>query len=292
MNKPMNFRTIDAPICKLGEGPTFDPHSQTAWWFDILQQKLFEYRLADEKLTQHDLPFTASALARIDAERQLLHTDKGLYIRNINTGELSFHLALEADRPDLRCNDARVHPSGAFWLGTMGWNAETGAGSIYHYRAGELRRLYEDISISNAICFSSDGATAYYADTGRGKVMRVAVDPQNGLPTAEPELFLNEFPAGAGPDGAVIDDEGNIWIALWGGSQVAGYTPRGEALNSIPLPASQPSCPAFIGPDARQMLVTSAAVDVDKSDQKDQSGKIFIVDLPFKGRFDPDVLIG
>src|SRR5690606_40431506 len=79
---------------------------------------------------------------------------------------------------------------------------------------------------------------------------------------------LHTFPTRRSSD---LDDEGNIWIALWGGSQVAGYTPRGEALNSIPLPASQPSCPAFIGPDARQMLVTSAAVDVDKSDQKDQS---------------------
>lgn len=292
MNKPMSFRTIDASTCELGEGPTFDPHNQTAWWFDILQQKLFEYRLNDNQIKQHDLPFTASALARIDAERQLLHTETGLYIRNINTGELSLHLALEADRPDLRCNDARVHPSGAFWLGTMGWNAETGAGSIYHYRAGELRLLYSDISISNAICFSPDGATAYFADTGRRKVMRVAVDPQNGLPIGEPELYLNEFPAGASPDGAVIDDQGNIWIALWGGSQIAGYTPQGEMLTSIVLPASQPSCPAFIGPDARQMLVTSAAVGIDKTEQEDQSGKTFIVDLPFKGRFEPDVLIG
>ena len=30
--------------CSLGEGPTYDAGSDTAWWFDILARRLFETR--------------------------------------------------------------------------------------------------------------------------------------------------------------------------------------------------------------------------------------------------------
>ena len=68
----------------------------------------------------HDLPFMASAIATIDAERQLIVAEDGLYVRDVKTGALTLHTALEADNPLTRSNDSRVHPSGAFWIGTMG----------------------------------------------------------------------------------------------------------------------------------------------------------------------------
>lgn len=282
---------LNAPLCKLGEGPVYDPHTDTVWWFDILQSKLCEYQFQSGVSRQHDLPFAASALARVDEYRQLLFTERGLYLRDVATGDLSLHCEVEADNRLTRSNDARVHPSGAFWLGTMGWQAEQGAGAIYWYFKGELRKLYGNITISNAICFSPDGTVGYFADTALRQVMRVPLDPENGLPVGEPELFLNDFPAG-NPDGAVVDADGNFWVALWGGSQIAGYAPDGSFLRSIALPVSQPSCPAFIGKTASQMLVTSAWVGLDDTArQQKPAGAIFIMDLPFKGRFEPDVKI-
>ena len=282
---------LNAPLCKLGEGPVYDPHTDTAWWFDILQSKLCEYQFQSGVSRQHDLPFAASALARVDEYRQLLFTERGLYLRDVATGDLSLHCEVEADNRLTRSNDARVHPSGAFWLGTMGWQAEQGAGAIYWYFKGELRKLYGNITISNAICFSPDGTVGYFADTALRQVMRVPLDPENGLPVGEPKLFLNDFPAG-NPDGAVVDADGNFWVALWGGSQIAGYAPDGSFLRSIALPVSQPSCPAFIGKTASQMLVTSAWVGLDDAArQQEPSGAIFIMDLPFQGRFEPDVKI-
>ncbi|HWD12280.1 SMP-30/gluconolactonase/LRE family protein [Pseudochrobactrum sp. sp1633] len=282
---------LNAPLCKLGEGPVYDPHTDTVWWFDILQSKLCEYQFQSGVSRQHDLPFPASALARVDAHRQLLFTERGLYLRDVATGDLSLHCEIEADNNLTRSNDARVHPSGAFWLGTMGWQAEQGAGAIYWYFKGELRKLYDNITISNAICFSPDGTVGYFADTALRQVMRVLLDPANGVPVGEPELFLNDFPAG-NPDGAVVDADGNFWVALWGGSQIAGYAPDGRFLRSISLPVSQPSCPAFICKTANQMLVTSAWVGLDDvARQQERAGATFIMDLPFQGRFEPDVKI-
>jgi len=283
---------LDVPLCRLGEGPTYDPHTDTAWWFDILNAKLWGYQFGSGVSRQYDLPFAASALARVDGHTQLVFTERGLYLRDVTTGDLSLHLELEADNPVTRSNDARVHPSGAFWLGTMGWQAEPEAGAIYWYYKGALRKIFDKITISNAICFSPDGAVGYFADTALRRIMRVPLDPANGLPVGEASVFLTAFSAG-NPDGAIVDAEGNFWVALWGGSQIAGYAPDGSFLRSIALPVSQPSCPAFVGKDANQMLVTSAWLGMDEAARQQQpAGATFVLDLPFKGKFEPDVKIG
>ena len=97
------------------------------------------------------------------------------------TAVLTLHVALEADNAATRSNDGRVHPSGALWIGTMGRKAEKGAGAIYHFGGGELRRLYAGISIPNAICFSPDGATAYFTDTREAILYRVTDRSANAL---------------------------------------------------------------------------------------------------------------
>ncbi len=166
--------------CQLGEGPAYDPATGTLYWFDIVEKKLLEKRMPDGDVIEHDLPVMASALAVIDDSRQLLVTERGLEIRDKASGKLTLHKEIEADNPLTRSNDSRVHPSGAFWIGTMA-KVEEGpaAGAIYWYKAGELRTLYSPIAIPNSICFSADGATAYFVDSAKNKLMRVACDPND-----------------------------------------------------------------------------------------------------------------
>ena len=132
----------------------------------------------------------ASALARIDAERQLIVAEDGLYVRDIADGRMTLFCPLEADNPATRSNDARVHPSGTFWIGTMGRKAEKGAGAIYALHRGKISPLFPGISIPNAICFSPDGAIGYFTDTARAVLYRVPLDPATGLPRGEPEVLL------------------------------------------------------------------------------------------------------
>src|SRR6266700_4285095 len=69
--------------CHLGEGCTYDPATDTAWWFDILERTLFEADLAPGVVAAHTLPLMASVLAPIDDQRQLLATESGLYVREV-----------------------------------------------------------------------------------------------------------------------------------------------------------------------------------------------------------------
>lgn len=279
--------------CALGEGPTYDPLTQSVFWFDIHGRKLLERRWAGGDTVVHDLPEMASALGVVDAERQVLVTETGIYLRQRETGALSLLAPLEADNPATRSNDARVHPSGAFWIGTMGKKAAPGAGAIYCYARGELRLLYPRITIPNSICFSPDGTIAYFADTHVNMLYRVSCDPQTGLPRGEPEVLLDHRGADGGIDGSVVDAEGRIWNARWGAGALDCYSPQGAHLRRIALPASQSTCPAFAGPDAGALVVTSAShgLDAETHAQEAHPGRTFLVELDVRGRHEPRVVL-
>lgn len=128
----------------------------------------------------------ASAVVAVDRTRHLLAAEDGLYLRRFADGRLTRFCPLEAEDGRTRSNDGRVHPSGALWISTMGREAEAGRGAIYHVAGTQVTRLYRGLTIPNAICFSPDGATGYFADTDRGILNRVPLDPRTGLPTGSP----------------------------------------------------------------------------------------------------------
>ena len=290
----VDTKTLSDRHCQLGEGCTYDPVTDTAWWFDILERTLFQADLASGAVTAHALPWMASVVAFIDDQRQLLATEKGLYIRDIASGRFTLHLGLEADNAANRSNDGRVHPCGALWIGTMGRKAENGAGAIYHFGSGELRRLYAGISIPNAICFSPDGATAYFTDTRKAILYRVAIDPTNALPTSDPAPLFDHRGGVGGLDGAVVDAEGLIWNARWGGSCIDAYSPEGERVRTIGVPARQPSCPVFVGRNFDRLLVTSAWEGMDEHARAadPHHGQTFILDVGAQGRAEPRIKLG
>jgi sugar lactone lactonase len=281
---------LSAERCHLGEGPTYDISTDTAWWFDILERRLFEARLESGTITIHSLHMMASALARIDAARQLIVAENGLYIRYVANGRMELFAPLESANPLTRSNDARVHPSGTLWFSTMGRNAEPRMGAIYALHGGRISRLFADVTIPNAICFSPSGDIGYFADTADNVMYRVPLDAQSGLPVADPVPFIRHHGIG-GLDGAVVDADGLIWNARWGGGCVDVYDRTARRLVSLHVPASQSSCPAFVGRDLSRLLVTSAWQGMDEAERAadPEHGRTFILEANARGRAEPDV---
>lgn len=286
---PFAGHVLDETPMMLGEGPTFDPATGTAWWFNIIERELHELHFASGRKTVYALPFMGSALAKISDHKQLIASDDGLFLRDTATGVLTLHAELEKDLPGNRSNDGRMHPSGALWIGTMGRKAETGAGSIYHVARGTVTKLFAEVSIPNSICFSPDGATGYYVDTKVNKLMRVPLDAETGLPTGKAEVFIDSAGVEGGIDGSVCDAEGHIWNARWGIGAVDHYDTDGNHIARYEVPAGQTTCPAFIGPDASRLLVTSARenLDADALAANPQHGLTFDLGIDVKGRFEP-----
>ncbi|MBK8458744.1 MAG: SMP-30/gluconolactonase/LRE family protein [Phyllobacteriaceae bacterium] len=287
-----NTRRLPGDCCELGEGPSYERATDTAWWLDIVGRKLIEHRFRAGVTIAHNLPRMASLVARIDDERQLIAMDDGLYQRRRADGALSLLVPLESGNAATRSNDGRVHTSGRLWIGTMGKKAEKHAGSIYWSDGVTVERLYPDITIPNSICFSPDGATACFADTAVNTVWRVAVDPANGRPIGEPERFLSgrELPLGGHFDGSVVDADGVMWNAAWGGGSVSGFAPDGHLVETFEVPAGQTSCPCFVGPDLDRMLVTSAWQGLSPAarDADPGAGHTHVIEGRFRGLADSD----
>lgn len=235
---------FDDRRCDLGEGPLWHPLRQQLFWFDILGRRLMT-RKGDEQQEWHFRELV-SAAGWITQDELLIASESRLFRFNLETGAEITLTWLEAETSLTRSNDGRADPYGGFWIGTMGKSAQTGAGAIWRYYRGELRKIFDKITISNAICFAPGGGSAQFADTVTGRVMRVALDAQ-GWPKGQPELFLDLQPERLNPDGAVIDASGLTWLAEWGAARVAAYAPDGQRVTSVAFDAPHTSCPAFGG---------------------------------------------
>lgn len=270
--------------CTLGEGALWHPQRGSFFWFDILGFRLFEHDGRTQRHWQFDR--AVSAAGWVDETHLLIASARDLFVFDLVTG-VETHLSdLEADTPATRSNDGRADPMGGFWIGTMGFALEPGAGAIYRYYKGELRCLYAQISIPNAICFAPDGRLAYFTDTPTRVILRVALDAE-GWPDGAAEDWLDLNAEGLNPDGAVTDAEGNFWNAQWGGSRVACYAPDGRFLRALALPTPQITCPAFGGPELTRLFVTTAAEG--RPDDDLSAGQSFVFDLGVTGRAEPCV---
>ncbi|SFJ34143.1 SMP-30/gluconolactonase/LRE family protein [Jannaschia pohangensis] len=282
-------RVFDDRACVLGEGPLWHPGRRQLFWFDILGRKLLS-RDASGPL-DWDWDYPVSAAAWVDADTLMVAGADALWRFDIATGARSRIVALEADIPANRSNDGRADPLGGFWIGTMALDATPGAGAIYRYFRGELRKLYKDITIPNSICFSPEGDTAYFADTAKGAIWKQHID-RAGWPSGRAEIFVDFSHVGLAPDGAVCDADGNVWVAQWGGWRVACHGPDGRFRAALACGAGQATCPAFGGPDMNQMFITSAGDGLTGSAAHHVgAGQTFVADMPVKGLAEHRVIL-
>lgn len=275
---------FDDRQCQLGEGPLWHPERQQLFWFDILSKQLLTR--TNGTPTSYQFAEHVSAAGWVSQYELLVASESRLFLFNLDTEATRDICPLEADNAVTRSNDGRVDPKGGFWIGTMGFNAEPGAGAIYRYYKGELRKLFGNITISNAISFSPDAKTAYFADTDTQTIQKVELD-QDGWPTGTPTLFTDLTVSGHYPDGAVVDSEGHLWNAQWGAHRVARYAPDGSFVSEVSLPAAQVSCPAFGGADLQTLFATTAAVDLEGEEE----GRTYFAQTAVRGQAEHRVIL-
>lgn len=246
----------------LGEGPRW---FHERWYFvDILTGRLLTVDVAEggavtaRTVLRLDGPLGAVAAIRNDKPGAWLAAlDDGIAI--VTAGDVTW-----LDRPErggsvrTRMNDGACDPHGRFWAGSMGYDAEHGAGSLYRTDTdGTVTRVLDGLTIPNGPVFSADGAVMYLTDSARGTISRYPLDPESGdLGPGEPYVDV----ADAVPDGMALDDEGALWVAMWGTGRIDRFAATGELLGSMRVASRQPTAPAFGGRTGKQMLVTSARI--------------------------------
>ena len=273
MNPPDITLTADCK-CSLGEGPLWALNRVI--WFDINNSEMLSCDADGGNFHRVGLPLRPSAAVPASNGRLILATDGGLAECNPDGGDFRLFAPLEADKPDNRSNDSKADPAGNFWVGTMSHSHIPDSGAIYRCapRAGgengaDIRRVFAPLSTPNCIAFSPDGKTMWHTDTKKQVILACDIDCETGE-TGPPRAFadLNEWRGK--PDGAAIDAEGFLWVALWDGARVVRFSPEGELEREVPLPVSRPTCPVFGGDDLRTVFVTSASEKLSEEDLKKQ----------------------
>jgi sugar lactone lactonase YvrE len=180
------------------------------------------------------------------------------------------------DAAGLRMNDGSCDPHGRYWCGTY---ADTDGSAALHRLDpdGTVTTALSGVTASNGLGWTSDGCTAYYADseTGRVDVLRTSADGDvvGRTPFAE-------VPRGL-PDGLVVDEADGVWVALWDGGGVVRYTPDGAVDRVVEVPTPLVTACTLGGDDLRTLYITTSQLGVDHDDGR--AGAVFTVRVDVPG---------
>ena len=290
----------------LSEGPRWHEEAGELLWVDILGSTFHRSAIAPDgrlKLVASvAIDRHVGAVAPVVGGGYVLAAGPGFLFVD-GAGSVRELAQPEAGRTDVRMNDGACDPHGRFWAGTMAYDESPGAGVLYRLELdGSCTRVLAGLTISNGIGWSPDGATMYLADSGTGRVEAFDFDSDSGDISRRRTLVRIEQP-GVVPDGLTVDEDGGIWVALWGGGAIQRYAPDGSVLTTVRLPVDRPTSCAFGGPDRAMLFVTTARAGLDGAAlaRQPDAGHLFRIDGlgvrgmpcgPYRGRIDTAAVRG
>ncbi|MDO1446979.1 SMP-30/gluconolactonase/LRE family protein [Rhodocytophaga aerolata] len=271
----------------LGEGAIWDSRSKLLYWVDIMQGFVHSYNPANGQTHTSDVGQYVGTVVPRHSGELLLAVKNGFSSLNPATGKLTPISNPEAHLPGNRFNDGKCDPAGRFWAGTMSLKQSTGAGSLYCLHTDlRVEKVIEQVTISNGLVWSSDHKTFYYIDTPTLEIAAYDYDLQTGK-ISNRRVAITVPKEEGSPDGMTIDAENMLWIAHYGGAQVARWNPyTGKKMQSVTLPVSQPTSCAFGGEKLNDLYITTCRENMKEEQlQKEPlAGALFRVSaMPVQG---------
>lgn len=282
--------------CTLGEGIVWWPRRRALIWTDIEAPRLWAHDAGGTR--SWSMPSRLGSLAPCTSGALLLGLEKGLFRAELDlSAGKPPHLVplagVETDLPSTRVNDGRTDRAGNFVFGTMNTaDGHPAIGSFYQWstRFG-LRRLdLPYVGIANSICFSPDGETMYFCDSPRRQIMTCRYDAGSAH-VADIQVFATLEPSDGQPDGSIVDAEGCLWNAVWGAAVVRRYRPDGSLDREVSVPAKNPTCAVFGGPELNELYITTSRQEMSGAElerRPDAGGVYRAVMEGARGLLDPE----
>jgi len=241
---------------KLAEGPRWDAATGRLLWVDIEGCELHVLESGEDRAIGLDAmvgvaaPTSSGAVLVALADRLAL----------VDLADESVRTLVRLPHgPALRSNDGACDAAGRFWIGTMGLDETPGAGALYRFD-GRLERVLDEVTLSNGIGWTRDDTCMYYIDSPVQRVDIFDFEVASGrIDDRRPFVSIDE--SEGIPDGLTVDDEGGVWVALYGGSCVHRYDESGRLDAVLEVPALNVTSCCFGGDDGRSLFVTTAAPD-------------------------------
>jgi xylono-1,5-lactonase len=242
----------------LGESVLWHEGRQCLFWIDLYEPKLCSYHLPTGKSKRRvlNLPPPIGAIVVTDNPDFLMLSHRGgLSLLHIDSLEMTDYFDPEQGRDGIIYNDMKTDRWGRLWVGTSDENELLPRGALWCVESGK-RHAVADVgfAVSNGPAFSPQGDVMYFSDSAKGQILAFDISPDH-LHAKGRRIFA-AFSAEEGvPDGLTVDAEGCVWSAQWGGASVIRFSPAGEKLAHIAVPAHQVTSVALVG---KTMFITSA----------------------------------
>lgn len=270
----------------LGEGPMWHAERKTCFWVDINRHSFFEYSPQSKHLESWVVDGPVSLVVEGIGDELFLGVHEGVSRFHIPSGTSQLVTDLERNWENHRCNDGAVDCMGRLWVGTTDRDHIPNGGTLYCVeKDSPLQEKITNVTISNGMVWSPDNKYLYFIDTVTSAVSGYHFDPGTGKILFDKVVV--RIPESMGfPDGMTIDEEGMLWIALWGGFGVGRWNPAdGKLLEFVKVPAPHVSSCVFMGENLNELLISTARKNMSAEDilRFPQSGDLFSVRTHTRG---------
>lgn len=272
----------------LGEGPIWIAEERAVWFVDINGDLIHRLDTVTGEQRTWPTPRQPGFIVPKASGGFIVGMRQGLHDFDSVSDIFLLRAAVDQDHPGNRLNDGHVDARGRLWFGTMDDEHKAATGSLFRYDARGLVRIDPGYRITNGPATSPDGRTLYHTDTLGRTIFAFDLDG-DGNATAKRVFARVER---GHPDGPVVDAEGCVWSALYGGWGLHRYAPSGELLAHVEMPCANVTKAAFGGYDLKTLYVTTARQQLSADDLAKQplAGGLFVLTVEVPGlpqnRFD------
>lgn len=270
---------------QLAEGPVWDDARERVLWVDIAAGDVHIGTLDGDRVvptSSRHVDDTVGAVVPAASGDLLVAGRRAVHLLTAE-GRLTEVARPVREDERRRFNDGACDPRGRFLVGTLSLGEPAYKESLYRLDpASGVTVLDDDLALSNGIAWSPDGSVLYTVDTTPGTVWARPYDAASGKCGRRETAFTVRD---GSPDGICVDTDGNLWTAIWGGGEVRCFSPQGEILATVRVPAPHTSSVAFVGPDRDRLLITTAKDELSDADLAayPASGHLFLADVPARG---------
>lgn len=288
---------LDAEVCTtapifLGECCRWDDVHQELLWVNQANGpgQLYRATAVGSRVTivhRYDFLGSPSAFAPVAGADAgwLVAIDRSLWQVERDGRMVEVAMPYPHDESTIHLNDGAVDPRGRFWIGSMANDAAVGRAALFRFDPrGGLRTILEGLTISNGIAWSPTGDTMYHVDSGPGTIRAFDVGGDGEI--SHMRAFAQFDVAREGtPDGICIDENGGMWVAVWGGYEVRHYSPEGELVGRIRVDTAQPSSCALGGANGTTLYITTAQEDLSTAQlaAEPHAGRLFCAEVGVRG---------